>query len=76
MIMKTFKDFDSSDLPEKKTLVLTELRQNLIYKNFKRTLNQPLQLPLPFQFSDEFFESKKEQLNHILRTMNFMKIGF
>jgi hypothetical protein len=75
MNIKNFKDFDSSETTNKKTL-LTELKQNLIYKNFRKSLDTPIQLPLPFQFSDEFFESKKEQLNHILRTMNFMKLGF
>jgi hypothetical protein len=56
--------------------LLQEFPQNLIYKKFKKSSGQPVQLPLPFEFSDEFFSSQKEQVNHILRTMHNMKIGY
>jgi hypothetical protein len=56
--------------------LLVELPINPIYKDFKKSIAKPIQLPLPYEFSDEFFTSKKEQMDHALRTMHGMMIGY
>ena len=61
----------------KSSHLITELVQNKIYKDIKQLQSRSsIQLPLPFEFSDEVFLSKKDQAEHLLRSLNFMKLGY
>lgn len=64
MERKQFKEF------------LLELTQDPIYKDFKKSFQKTKQLPLPFEFEDEFFQHKKEQIAHALREMGKMQLGY
>ena len=55
---------------------LTEIKQNELYKEFRKVQNNPQQMELALDFDDEIFTSNQEIARHILRQLNFISIGF
>ncbi len=55
---------------------LTEVKQNQLYKEFRKIQKNPQQMELPLEFDDEIFTSNQEIARHILRQLNFISIGF